>query len=226
MKWVLANLLGLVLTWGCWLLLIFRPLPGWASLVVAVTGTLALIPLVFAGRWLLDRQPTIERAEWVTTWVHYLVAIFLGSAIIEATRFSLITSIQYNDLLPTWLAPVLPLVGLGLMLIGGLFLILVVFTLVIKGSGLPFAAAFTRVVVTDWLYSWTRNPMILSALALLVGLGLWLGSGLFLIWVLVVVSPAVLVYLRVYEERELEIRFGESYLEYKDKTPLLFPRHP
>ena len=92
--------------------------------------------------------------------------------------------------------------------------------------GLPFAASLTRVVVSDWIYAWTRNPMILSALAFLVGLGLWLHSGLFLVWALAVVSPAVLVFLQVYEERELEIRFGDSYLAYKEKTPILWPRRP
>jgi protein-S-isoprenylcysteine O-methyltransferase Ste14 len=30
----------------------------------------------------------------------------------------------------------------------------------------------------------------------------------------------------VYEERELELRFGASYLEYKSRTPMLFPRKP
>jgi protein-S-isoprenylcysteine O-methyltransferase Ste14 len=226
MKRFLANVFGLALTWGIWLWLIGHPLAPLPSLVVAITGTLALIPLVFVGRWLLDEQPTVERAEWVTTGVHYLVAIGFGSAILEAIRFGLNTSISLTELLPAWLAPILPVAGLGLMVLSGLLWILVIINLAIKGLGLPLAAAMTRVVVTDWLYAWTRNPMILSTLALLVGLGLWLRSGLFLVWVLVVVSPAVLVFIKVYEERELEIRFGQTYLDYKAATPLLFPRHP
>jgi protein-S-isoprenylcysteine O-methyltransferase Ste14 len=32
--------------------------------------------------------------------------------------------------------------------------------------------------------------------------------------------------VKVYEERELEFRFGPSYLEYKSKTPFLFPGKP
>jgi protein-S-isoprenylcysteine O-methyltransferase Ste14 len=34
------------------------------------------------------------------------------------------------------------------------------------------------------------------------------------------------VFLKVYEERELEIRFGEAYREYREKTPMLWPRRP
>jgi protein-S-isoprenylcysteine O-methyltransferase Ste14 len=44
--------------------------------------------------------------------------------------------------------------------------------------------------------------------------------------VLLLVTPALLTFVKVYEERELEIRFGVSYLEYKAKTPMLFPRKP
>jgi protein-S-isoprenylcysteine O-methyltransferase Ste14 len=36
----------------------------------------------------------------------------------------------------------------------------------------------------------------------------------------------LLVFVKVYEERELEIRFGDSYRTYRSRTPLLFPRKP
>jgi protein-S-isoprenylcysteine O-methyltransferase Ste14 len=78
----------------------------------------------------------------------------------------------------------------------------------------------------SWMYAWTRNPMVLSALTFLIALGLWLRSTLFLLWVLGLLMPAELLFLKVYEERELEIRFGASYLAYKAKTPMLWPRKP
>lgn len=127
---------------------------------------------------------------------------------------------------PTWPISLPPWLGLVLMLIGGLAVLFVIFNLAIKGLGAPFAVSFTRVVAAEWMYAWTRNPMVVSALAFLVGLGLWLQSALFLVWLLVVVSPAFFIFLRVYEERELEIRFGEAYLEYKSKTPMFIPRKP
>ena len=68
--------------------------------------------------------------------------------------------------------------------------------------------------------------MVLSALAFLIAVGLWLRSTLFVLWVIAVAIPAVLVFLKVYEERELEIRFGEAYREYREKTPMLWPRRP
>ena len=82
------------------------------------------------------------------------------------------------------------------------------------------------VLTTTGPYAWTRNPMVLASLTLLVSLGIWYQSTLFVAWGLVLVSPALLFFVKVYEERELEIRFGTSYLEYKARTPFLFPRRP
>jgi len=68
--------------------------------------------------------------------------------------------------------------------------------------------------------------MVLAALALLVSLGIWFQSALFVLWVLILFAPALLFFEKVYEERELEFRFGASYLDYKSRTPMLFPRKP
>jgi protein-S-isoprenylcysteine O-methyltransferase Ste14 len=98
--------------------------------------------------------------------------------------------------------------------------------LALSGLGAPFAIALSQRLALNGMYAWTRNPMILALLLTLFGLGLWLRSGLFLIWTLVVFAPAVLAYLVLYEERELEIRFGDAYLDYKACTPMLWPRRP
>lgn len=214
----ILNLIGLSLTWGIWLILLTKRPVLQVNIAIALAGIGGLIPVVWFGRRLLDRQPTPERAVRVTSIIHYLIAALLGSALICAAYVG--TDLAVLTLpLPPWL-------GLILMGLGGLFLALAVASLLMKGLGLPFAAALTRVVVTDWLYAWTRNPMVLAALAFLVGLGLWLQSGLFLVWLLVAAAPVIFVFLKIYEERELEIRFGRSYLDYKSATPMLWPRRP
>jgi protein-S-isoprenylcysteine O-methyltransferase Ste14 len=96
----------------------------------------------------------------------------------------------------------------------------------LKGLGAPFAIALSRKLAVDWLYAWTRNPMLLAGLALLISLGIWFQSTLFVLWALLLFAPALLFFEKVYEERELEIRFGASYLAYKSRTPMLFPRKP
>ena len=218
MKRVSLNILGIILTWSVWLWLIGQELELAYAFGIAVGGILVIIPVVFVGRRLLDRQPTIEQADMLTTILHYLLAIFFGSAVIAATKFGL-SSPSWSISIPSWM-------GLVLMMIGGISILIVVLNLAIKGLGAPFAVALTRIVATEWMYAWTRNPMILSALAFLVGLGLWFQSTLFLVWVIIVVCPVFFLFLKVYEERELEIRFGEDYLKYKAGTPMFFPRKP
>ena len=68
--------------------------------------------------------------------------------------------------------------------------------------------------------------MVLTTLIFLASLGIWFQSALFVLWVLVLFAPALLFFVKVYEERELELRFGATYLEYKSRTPMLIPRRP
>jgi len=46
----------------------------------------------------------------------------------------------------------------------------------IQGPGAPFAVALSKKIADGWLYSRTRNPMVLGALLFAVVLGLWLQS--------------------------------------------------
>lgn len=213
-----VNFLGILFTGAAWLWLLNQPPDQTFSLVVAVGGVLGILPFVWLGRWLLDAQPTIERALWVTTFVHYGVFTLLGAAILEATRIGMAA--------PGWVIPLPPEVGLTLMIVTGALVLFAMANLALRGLGAPFAVALSRQLAMDWLYAWTRNPMVLSAMAFLIAVGLWLQSTLFVLWVIAVVVPAMLVFLKVYEERELEIRFGEAYREYREKTPMLWPRKP
>jgi len=49
--------------------------------------------------------------------------------------------------------------------------------------------------------------MVLAALSWFLSLGIWFQSALFVLWVLILFAPALLFFVKVYEERELEIRF-------------------
>jgi protein-S-isoprenylcysteine O-methyltransferase Ste14 len=200
---------------------------GWASaatlsfaidLSLIVLGVLLTFPVVWLGRIMLDKQPTLLRAIWTTTIVHYTVVVVLGIAFIRALK----THRDWSG----WLLPIPEEVGLLLVLVTGGAALLSVINLALKGLGAPFAVALSRTLAVDWLYAWTRNPMVLATLALGLSLGVWFQSLLFVLWVLALVTPALLVMVKVFEERELEIRFGASYLEYRSRTPLLFPRRP
>lgn len=206
------------LTIPYWLWLAQQQFNTAAILLCVVVTVAASYPSVWLGRRLLDAKPTEEHMQRVTTGVHFVLMVWLGTAIVVAV----VTA-------PDWQSWVIPLdrrISLVLMAVTSLVAFMTVVNLALRGLGAPFAIALTRRVATDWLYAWTRNPMVLSTLAFMVALGFWFQSALFVIWVLAWLAPAFVFFLRVYEERELEIRLGASYLAYKAKTPFLWPRRP
>jgi protein-S-isoprenylcysteine O-methyltransferase Ste14 len=207
-----------VFTWFTWLWALNQPLSNMMNLSIIVGGVLLVFPLVWLGRVILDRQPTTSRAVWITTFVHYAVGNLFGVAIIRAVT----THQHWSD----WVLPVPVEIGLLLAIIAGAVVLLTVVNLALRGLGAPFAIALSRKLAIDWLYAWTRNPMVLAVLAFLLSLGIWFQSTLFVLWVVILFAPALLGFVKMYEERELEIRFGASYLEYKSRTPMLFPRKP
>jgi len=212
-KIALLVLIVFVLIW-----VLNLPLSNLQNLSIIVGGVMLVFPVVWVGRKLLDKPPTITRAVWVTTFVHFALGFVFGVPIVRA----LATHQDWAG----WTLPVPSEIGLALVIITGAAFLLTVVTLALRGFGAPFFIALSRKLAADWLYAWTRNPMVLAVLAFFLSLGIWFRSGLFVLWVVLLFAPALLVFVKVYEERELEIRFGASYLEYKSRTPMLFPRRP
>ena len=208
----------LVLTLFIWLWALNQPISNTMKLILIAGSVLLVFPTVWLGRMILDRHPTTSRAAWITIFVHYAVVILFGIAIIQAVT----THQDWSG----WVLPVPTEIGLLLVIITGAAALFSVINLALKGLGAPFAIALSKKLTVDWMYAWTRNPMVLTTLAFLLSLGIWFQSVLFVLWVLILFAPALLVFVKVYEERELEFRFGASYLEYKSRTPMLFPRKP
>lgn len=201
-----------------WSWVLHQRLSNIMDISIIVGGVLLIFPIAWLGRKMLDKKPTTSRAAWITTFVHYAVVILAGVAVTRAIK----THQHWSG----WLLPVPTEIGLLLVIVTGGATLLTVINLALKGLGAPFAVALSRKLAVDWLYAWTRNPMVLAVLALGLSLGVWFQSIRFVLWVLILFAPALLFIVKVYEERELEIRFGASYLEYKSRTPMLFPRKP
>jgi len=91
---LILKLAGLALVLLCWRL-VSRHAFSFLWSVLLMWGTVALVPvLAIAGRWLLDRHPTPERASLLTIPIHYAEGILLGCALIVAFRF---TQVKPND---------------------------------------------------------------------------------------------------------------------------------
>jgi protein-S-isoprenylcysteine O-methyltransferase Ste14 len=93
-----------------------------------------------------------------------------------------------------------------------------------KGTPVPFNPP--RELVTVGPYAWSRNPMLTGVFASLFGIGFLLHSvSMVFVWTPVFVIFNVLE-LKLIEEPELERRFGDSYIEYRRRVPMFFPKGP
>jgi len=208
----------LAFVWSIWWWALNTSLSNAMNLSIILGGVLLVFPVVWLGRKILDKKSTVSRSYWVTTFIHYAVGFLLGITVIRA----IMTHQDWSG----WVLPIPTEISFSLVIVSGVVTTLTVINLAVKGLGAPFAIALSRKLAVNWLYAWTRNPMVLASLALLLSLGIWYQSTLFVAWGLFLVTPALLFFVKVYEERELEIRFGRSYLEYKARTPFLIPRMP
>jgi len=205
-----------VLTIALWRWLLRQAFGPWLNLLCIVGALVAILPTVWLGRRLLDRKPTTERVAWVCTIMHAVLMVLFGTAIVKAIQTA-----------GAWRGLVVPIphsVGWVLVYATGAVTLLTVANLALRGLGAPFDIVLSRRLATDWMYTWTRNPMVFATLSCLVAAGLLLQSAMFVAWVLILVAPVWIVYLKIYEERELEIRFGQSYRRYKARTSFLWPR--
>ena len=80
-----------------------------------------------------------------------------------------------------------------------------------------------RRLVVRGVYRQVRNPMISGVLFVLLGEAILLGSPPLLIWFLMVFAVNA-VYIPLIEERSLENRFGEEYVDYRRNVPRWIPR--
>lgn len=207
-----------VLTVGFWWWACSAPLSNTLNLSIVVGGPLLVFPSVWLGRKILGEHPTTRGVVWTTTFVQFAVGNLLGFAVIRAA----VTHRAWSF----WVLPIPAGIGLFLTIVTGTALASTVANLALRGLGAPFFIALSRKLAADWMYAWTRNPMVLAGLAFLLSLGIRFQSALFVLWTLILFAPALLASVKVYEERELEFRFGASYLEYKARTPMLFPGRP
>lgn len=109
-------------------------------------------------------------------------------------------------------------IGLGIILIAASFDVWSLFLFLKKHTTPnPMKPENTTGIVTKGLYKYSRNPMYLGLLIILFGFGVWLGS--LLPFLLLPVFYWVITEMQIKpEERMLEQKFGNVYLEYKNRV--------
>jgi len=86
------------------------------------------------------------------------------------------------------------------------------------GKGTPFPWRPPRKLVDTGTYRYTRNPIYLAYALIMSGFAIF--TNLLTIFIVVSAFMAAIHFGVIYwEEKQLEKRFGRSYLEYKKKVP-------
>jgi protein-S-isoprenylcysteine O-methyltransferase Ste14 len=91
----------------------------------------------------------------------------------------------------------------------------------LEGAGVAVSPPTEKLVISG-PYKYTRNPMVFGTLSVYVSLAVFLDSVLTLI-VLIILMSIMANYLKFSEEKRLLKDFGDEFIEYKKKVPLLIP---
>ena len=81
----------------------------------------------------------------------------------------------------------------------------------------PVAPDRSTSLVTSGFYRFTRNPMYLGLLLILIAWGVWLGNPVNLVWLCLFLAAITYLQIRP-EEAALERRFGRAYLDYRSRV--------
>lgn len=92
-----------------------------------------------------------------------------------------------------------------------------------RGGGTPAPWDPPQRFVLAGPYQYVRNPIMLGIFGILVGEAL-VAQSLAIVLYLGVVTSMVCWYVVAFEEKELEMRFGGTYVVYKERVPRWLPR--
>ena len=92
-----------------------------------------------------------------------------------------------------------------------------------EGSPIPLKETQTKLLVMEGPYKYTRNPMVFGYILFWLGLGFLFKSVFLLIGFTLIITIALIILVKLWEEKNLERRFGNSYVEYKKKVSFLIP---
>jgi len=143
---------------------------------------------------------------------------------------SFILPVTVLILIPLWIEPMImvrniPALITGLMVMfGGLLLIAISVSAIMQiGDGTLAPWSPTKKLVTTGIYRHIRNPMILGVLITLLGESVTILSVQIFKW-LIIFFVINNIWFFIFEEPNLEKRFGDQYRSYKKSVPRWIPR--
>jgi protein-S-isoprenylcysteine O-methyltransferase Ste14 len=193
-------------------------------LVIAqLVGVVAFCVGVLILGLCLRQHPSANAARRMSPVSHFLFHAGLSVPMVWGLFWPGIERFDWIVGLPSLPVPVVwEVLGTGLLVVGFCLAALSMIALMKWGQGLASFVLSQRVVEMS-LYQRVRNPMALGWYLMCLGLAGCACSTYLTLYLLLAHIPAHICYLKFFEERELELRFGESYAAYKQQVPFLIP---
>jgi protein-S-isoprenylcysteine O-methyltransferase Ste14 len=130
---------------------------------------------------------------------------------------------QWLQMPPILYAPINLVIGWLLIVAGWLFAMWANYSQFNLGKGTPVPLMATQKLIVQPPYNYCRNPMAVGAIVMYMGVAILFRS-IGAVILALLFAGLLLIYIKRVEEKEMETRFGEAYLDYKRQTPFLIPR--
>jgi protein-S-isoprenylcysteine O-methyltransferase Ste14 len=172
-------------------------------------------------------QGIVEAAEKPRSTIYKSVVVLIGASLflIIIPFLLLLASYGIEEYLLSHRLRILQIMIALLSLVFGFFLMVWSFVSLIRtGKGTPVPIAPSQKLIIDGPYRICRNPMLLGVIIYFLGVGTIIDSisvGLIMSCLILLIGTC---YSKFIEEKELRMRFGQEYDEYREKTTFLIPR--
>jgi protein-S-isoprenylcysteine O-methyltransferase Ste14 len=148
-----------------------------------------------------------------------ILFLFLIPFFLVRVLHQLDSTMGVDHLFPT---PIFFFIGAVLAILGGIAALWAISVQATLAAGTPFPMFPTKKLIATGPFALCRNPMTLGTIFAYYGVSLMIGSITSLI-AITLLALLLFAYIKNIEEKELALRFGEEYLEYKAATPFIIP---
>lgn len=153
-------------------------------------------------------------AQLVVFWTLFLVVLPAGVYWVESA-FGL-DGWRFPSAVGLW-------VGVGLFALGGSLGVTSGVLMAVRGGGTPMPTDCPRELVAVGPYRYIRNPMAVAGLTQGIAVGLMLGTPAVILYA-AVGGPVWHLFVRPWEEADLDRRFGDPYRRYRAAVRCWLPR--
>lgn len=160
--------------------------------------------------------------RWQTAFVA-LRGLVYASAFVLLWAWLAVVAMRYDGVIPIAVPVILRPFGYVIGIGGAVLTACCIGSFIVRGHGTPAVFDPPREFVASGPYRYSRNPMYIGAMSVILGAGLAVGSPS-IIALAVFFGLVAHVFVLLYEEPALDRQFGETYRRYRSATNRWLPR--